>query len=189
MDVFLGPFCEDSRRMWPVLKALSSQTVGSTAVRVHIFPLSYNLGSFLPAQACVASSILSNRSETAVTCLDIVYAGDNQKRIKTAAMVNATTPQVIESLVTLLAAPLGVSRTALQAELAQGLESGARSYGRTKSDWKYGCSRGVFATPSVFLNGVQLHGYDASGSHGEGDLAALAVSDWMTVLHRAAAGA
>ena len=203
LDVFLGPFCEDSRRMWPVIGQTADARAGKTEVRVHIFPLPYNIGSFLPAQACVASAMLTNHSETAVRCLDILYAGDNQKRLKTAALVNATTPQVIDSLVDLLAAPLGVKRSALEAQLAQGLESGASSYARTKvrprrprahtrahrgvrsralllvvptacgryltfvstwprlrvawqSDWKYGCSRGVFSTPSVFLNGVQV---------------------------------
>ena len=37
-------------------------------------------------------------------------------------------------------------------------------------------------TPSVFLNGVQLHGYDDSGppsGHGEGDLASLTVEQWV----------
>ena len=60
LDVFLGPFCEDSKRMWPVLKSLAAHRAGKTDIRVHIFPLPYNLGSFLPAQACVASALTAD---------------------------------------------------------------------------------------------------------------------------------
>ena len=68
-------------------------------------------------------------------------------------------------------------------QLVQELEGGAESYDLTKSDWKYGCSNGVFATPSVFINGVQVYGYSLMGGHhAEGDLAAMSLADWQALL-------
>lgn len=186
LDVFLGPFCEDSKRMYPILAQLAKAREGATTIRAHIFPLPYNIGSWPLAQACAAAAIISNSSSTAVDCLGLIYEGSNQRSIKTRAMVSATTPQLIDAIVQLLAAPLGVDGAALQNQLAQGLESGASSYDKAKADWKYGCARGVFATPSVFLNGIQLHGYDDAGppggGHAEGDLAALTLEQWVGVL-------
>ena len=109
----------------------------------------------------------------------MLYAGDNQKEIKTLAMVNGTSTAVIVALVSLLAVPLGparcmLSRSAyanyddlpgvkpdtLHANLVQGLESGAPSYTQAKLSLKYGQSHGVFSTPSVLFNGIQIFGYD-----------------------------
>ena len=170
--------------MFPTVRALAAARP-TTEVRLHVFPLPYNIGSWLPAQACVAAALLTNSSSAAVDCLAVLYSGDNQRTLKTAAMVNATTPALTAQLVHLLAGPLGIKAAALTSELTKtGPESGPPSYAATKADYKFGCARGVYATPSVFLNGVQLTGYDASagGSHPEGQLAALNVSEWERVL-------
>ena len=98
-------------------------------------------------------------------------------------MLNFTVPQVIDELVTLISTALSVDKAKLQAQLVQELEGGAESYDLTKSDWKYGCSNGVFATPSVFINGVQVYGYSLMGGHhAEGDLAAMSLADWQALL-------
>lgn len=185
LDVFLGPFCEDSRALWPTMKLLAEVRGAATAVRVHLFPLPYNLGSWLPAQACAAAATLQgNSSSTFVECLSLLYAGDHQKRIKTLAMVNGTTADVIAALVELFAASLGINSNVLTANLQQGLESGAPSYTKAKLSLKYGYSHGVFATPSVLLNGVQIFGYDNTleGLHAEGEFPELTVGDWVHLL-------
>lgn len=71
--------------------------------------------------------------------------------------------------------------------MKQGLESGGASYDLTKSDWRYGSGLGVFATPAVFVNGVQIFGYDAQGAeagtdHAEGMLASMTLDEWMHLL-------
>ena len=48
-----------------------------------------------------------------------------------------------------------------------------------KSDFKYGASRGVFSTPSFYLNQVPVFG---TGQHAEGTLAAFSLQDWQGVL-------
>jgi hypothetical protein len=157
MEAFLGPFCEDSRAMWPTLKALAAARGPSTDIRVHLYPLPYNVGSWLPAQACDAAATLRQNSSSVFTqCVSLLYEGDNQKRIKTLALANGTTADVIRSLVELVAEPLGVSREVLTANLNQGLESGSPSYTKTKLSLKYGQSNGVFSTPAVLFNGIQV---------------------------------
>ena len=182
MDIFFGPFCEDSKRLFPTIKRLAA-AVDSLSVRVHLFPLPYNMGSFLAAQSCVAAGIVSNETDMVPACLALLYEGSNQKRIKTNALTNSTVPQTTAELVDLVSSHLHVDRTALSQQMQQGLESGASSYDATKSDWKYGTSKGVFATPAVFINHVQVFGYDAQGAkqgsdHAEGQLASMTLADW-----------
>ncbi len=119
MDVFLGPFCEDSKQMYPTLIALAEEHRGVIGIRLHIFPLPYNIGSFLAGQSCVAGRILSNHTGTAVDCLRVLYQGDNQRNLKSQALGNATTPMQIEALVDLLAVPLGVDAAAMLSQLQQ----------------------------------------------------------------------
>ena len=99
--------------------------------------------------------------------------------LKTYAMEIMTTPEFIAELSTEIATQLPISSDDLMAELAQGLESGGLSYTLAKSDLKYGTSRGVFATPSYFLNQVPLYG---TGSHAEGTLAAFTMDDWVELV-------
>ena len=172
--------------MWPTLKALAVKRGSQTYIRMHFFPLPYNLGSWLPAQACTAAAHLGSQpaSRTFVECATLLYSGSNQKRIKTLAMVNGTTNDVIAALVDLLATPLHVDKNVLTANLRQDLESGAPSYTQTKLSLKFGQSNSVFATPSVLLNGVQIFGYDSThgGLHSEGEFADLSVEDWVSLL-------
>ena len=83
-----------------------------------------------------------------------------------------------------MAGPLGVSSSSLAADLKQSLESGSASYTQTKISLKYGYSHGVYATPSVLLNGVQIFGHDQAkgGMHSEGEFPKLSVHDWEYLL-------
>lgn len=164
-----------------MINQLASIYSSKIDIRVHLFPLPYNQGSFLVAQACVASGIIQKSSRTVLECLQLMF--DNQKDIKTKAMNTHTVPQVIDDLVDLISGNMSVSKDALAKQMVQELEGGASSYAVTKSDWKFGTSMGVFATPAVFVNGVQLFGFDSNGGgHAEGDLASMNVSDWRKVL-------
>ena len=55
------------------------------------------------------------------------------------------------------------------------------SYTLTKSDFKYGCSLGVFATPAVFVNGAAVTA-SSGDDHPEGVFVSMSVSDWRAVL-------
>ena len=187
LDVFFGPFCEDSRRLFATIKKLAWKKSKVLLVRAHLFPLPYNAGSFLAAQTCVSAGIVTANRSMVPTCLEVLYSDDNQKRIKTAALTNATTPQIISQLIDLISVNLQVDRSQLKAQMEQGLESGQRSYTVTKSDWKFGASKGVFATPAVFLNDVQIFGYDPKGAkhgedHAEGQLSAMTTAEWERFL-------
>ena len=201
LDVYLGPFCEDSRRFWPMLRKLdATYAPKGLEIRVHIFPLAYNLQSVLAAQSCVAAGVVVAASsgaknatsmaavdrETVIKCLDLLYDGDNQRTVKQAAMSGHTTEQVIHQLVALVGGQVaGVDPAKLEKQLVQGLESGASSYDMTKSDLKFGQAHGVFATPSVHLNGMAIVGVDdaAQGQgHMEGALASLTEQQWSTLI-------
>jgi len=182
LDVFLGPFCEDSRKAFPTFKALAQyNSQRGLAVRLHLFPLPYNHLSFLPAQVCVSAGIIANATAV-VNCMEFLYTGDHQATIKTHALYNYTVPRVIDELVSVVSEHLRMDKEQLAKQMQQGLESGAESYTRTKSDWKYGTSLGVFATPSVFVNGVQIFGYTPSGDHAEGALADMTMEQWQSIL-------
>jgi len=183
VDVFLDVFCEDSKATWPTLRALAAARP-DVDVRVNLFPLPYNLGSWLPTQGCTAAALLTNASRTLVDCLDLIYAGDTQKTIKTLAMVNGTTADVVAAVVAAIARPLGVDGPTLTAHLQQGLEGGSPSYSVAKRSLKFGQSHGVFATPSILLNGVQIYGFDSAGygQHAEASWTTFTVADWDAML-------
>jgi len=185
VDVFLGPFCEDSRALYPTLVQLAKARGPATDIRVHLYPLPYNLGSWLPAQACTAAaSIRGNSSKVFNDCISLLYTGENQKQVKNLAMINGSSSDVIDAVVSLFATPLGVNPTTLHDNLVQGLESGPPSYSQTKLSLKYGQSHGVFSTPSVMFNGIQIFGYDDTngGLHAEGSFTELTVKDWQHLL-------
>ena len=100
-------------------------------------------------------------------------------------MVNGSSSNVIDALVSLMSNPLGtfstasretdgttltgVNPTTLHDNLVQGLESGSPSYSQTKLSLKYGQSHGVFSTPSVMFNGIQIFGYDETNGVSSSD--------------------
>ena len=71
MDVFLDMFCEDSKATWPTLKALAAKRP-DVDIRIQLFPLPYNFGTWMPAQACTAAAMLTNSSATFVKCVDVM---------------------------------------------------------------------------------------------------------------------
>lgn len=183
MDVFLDMWCEDSKATWPTLKALAAARP-DVDVRIQLFPLPYNFGSWLPAQSCTAAAMLTGTSQTFIECVDIIYSNTTQHDIKSLALVNGTTRDVIDALVAVLAGPLGIAADDLRKNVQSDLESGPPSYSFTKRALKYGQSNGIFATPSILLNGVQIHGADHSndGTHAEGGWISMALADWEAML-------
>eukprot|EP00937_MAST-01D_sp_MAST-1D-sp2_P001553 g1553.t1 len=190
LDAFLGPFCEDSLLALPTLTQLASRyNADALEVRVHIFPLPYNQGSWLCAQAC-AGAVEAGRGGTAdsraADSLRAIYA--QQMQLKDLATWNYTVPAMIARLADVLTAAFGTGRLERAALLAQldfshqpphGSGAQPAAYDAAKRDWKYGCSRGVYATPTFLINNVAIAG---SGEHPEGKLASLSIDEWQAIL-------
>lgn len=162
LDVYLGPFCEDSNAFWPTLKELAQHYGTETLeVRTFMFPLPYNFGSFIVAQSCAAAHVLGDlpegrlKQDTFFSCVDYLYS--HQHELKTASQFTQNQKGMIESWADIVSNNLKLSRSdfLLQMDISD-LEGGNTSYALAKSDWKYGTYRGVFGTPAYFLNGVQL---------------------------------
>merc|ERR1712226_1223711 len=88
-------------------------------------------------------------------CLDYVYS--HQKDLKMLSQFNQTQPEMISMWANIAERHLGVKRSdfLLQMDISD-LEGGNTSYDLAKQDFKYGATRGVFGTPSFFLNDVEL---------------------------------
>merc|ERR1712039_1167638 len=93
--------------------------------------------------------------DTYFKCLDYLYS--HQKAIKTAAQFNQSQPEMISAWADIAGTELKLSRSdfLLQMDISN-LEGGNTSYSMAKRDFKYGATRGVFGTPSYFLNDVEL---------------------------------
>ena len=117
-DVFLGPFCEDSKLAWSTVNEVVEHYSDRLAVRVHLFPLPYSVGSFLAAQSCVATGVLIEENAT-IECLNILY--QNQKDIKTFAL-HARPNELIISIADLISSALPINASELVAEMHQELE-------------------------------------------------------------------
>ena len=192
LDAFLGPFCEDSLLALPTLGALAARYAPEhLEVRAHIFPLPYNQGSWLVAQACAGAALEATAGTGAdnstAACLRAVYA--QQMALKDLATWNYTVPSMIEAIVDVVVAWPAfrghLDRNALLAQLdfshqpPHGTGPQPAAYDAAKADWKYGCSRGVYATPTFLVNQIAISG---SGEHPEGKLAAMTVDEWAAVL-------
>jgi len=180
LDVYVGPFCEESRHALTAIQNISTHYDGQLEVVIHLFPLSYNLGSFIVARAMYAVDLISNGTAFWPYLFDL-YA--RQPDIKAAFVSTLSNNEMVVELAD-LAASHGINRAAFNAQMGYNATNpltNSESYVRAKAEWKEGCARGVFATPSFFFNHAQI----PELGNGEGStLAWLSFDHWQKVLDK-----
>merc|ERR1711972_643183 len=112
-DIYVGPFCEESRHALTAIRNISAHYDGQLEVRIHLFPLSYNLGSFVVARAMYAVDLISNGTAFWPYLFDLY---DRQPEIKAAFVSNMSNNDMVAELAD-LAASYGISRVSFNAEM------------------------------------------------------------------------
>lgn len=163
LEAFFDLLCPDCKAAWPVMKELMQRygkdTLGFT---LHTFPLPYHHNAFYANQG--VHVVAQNRSDLIWNYVDMMFA--QQDSFGNAVTVDKTPTEVMATMGTLTQTEIGFAAAAF----VMGLNTRALDL-KTRTSWKYACSRGVAGTPTFLVNGVVVAGQPS-----------WSVSDWTSVL-------
>ncbi|KAK6184472.1 hypothetical protein SNE40_006940 [Patella caerulea] len=148
LDVFIDLICPDSKQALPTLLQVA-EMYGPTQLQLtaHIFPLPYHRNSFYATKGAHAVAALTKDNMT-FDWFNLVYKN-------MPVLVNSATNQFSEDhmkdVFSSLAGSMGLVPATFEPMLDDpNIEEDARVA------WKYGCTRGVAATPTFFVNDVMV---------------------------------
>ncbi|KAG6432015.1 hypothetical protein SASPL_103588 [Salvia splendens] len=149
IEAFYDPVCPDSRDSWPPLKQAVEEFSSRVRLVVHTFPLPYHDNSFATSKALhIANKI---NSSTTFHVLEAFF--HHQELFYGKVTFNKSKAAVRERIVDFTAKTLGSSsyRSAVKSGFNDTSIDNENRYA-----FKYGCVRGVYATPFFFVNGFPL---------------------------------
>jgi protein-disulfide isomerase len=165
IDKFADLLCPDCAASWPTLKQVSAYYGNQVHIRVHTFPLPYHTWSML---ACMGPNIIqqkTNSSNAIFKYIELMYA-------QQATYWNDPTADIPANRVITMLGDM-VQQAGILDSVS--FQAGLRDYNlnvATRASWKYGCSRGVFGTPTYHVNGVVIP-YDLSWT----------LADWQKLIN------
>lgn len=137
--------CPDCAQAFPTLISLAEMYDLSLKITIHPFPLPYHRNAFLASKAAHVvgeSGSASYFSYAALLWQNLdELSGDRADNLNVTSVINR-----LGELASKWVAP-SEFLTAMQ---NPAFEAGARIA------WKYACSRGIYGTPTYYLNGVYL---------------------------------
>lgn len=164
IDIFYDHLCPGSAQQWPVMQRVAEQ-YGRDRINVvvHIFPLPYHRNAFIAAQG--GRVVRAHGPSLFPRYVDVLFA--HQDAFLDAAR-NMTEPQVLRALADV------VREAGLMAPdlFLRGMADADLNWA-TRVDWKFACTRGVYGTPQIHVNGV----YDD-------DASSYSVEQWRQLLDR-----
>lgn len=148
IEAFYDPVCPDSRDSWPPLKRALHYYGSRTSLVVHLLPLPYHDNAFVASRALHIANILNTSSTFPL--LERFY--EHQERFYNAQTRNLSRASVVKEIVKFATAAVGNS-------YYSAIESGfndRKTDLKTRVSFKYSASRGVFGTPTFYVNGFAL---------------------------------
>jgi protein-disulfide isomerase len=145
LDVFVDFLCPDCAEAFPTLLSLASMYEFSLRITVHPFPLPYHRNAFLAAKA--ARIVGQTGSAAFFSFASILWK--NLDEFSGDRADNFTVTHVIDRLGDL------ASDWMKPDEFVNAMQN-PRFEADSRVDWKYGCSRAVYGTPTYHLNGVYI---------------------------------
>lgn len=151
IEAFFDLLCPSCRDAWPVLRAVS-HSYPKTAVQiiVHPFPAPFHHNAYFAARGMHIAASLN--ASLAYPWMEAVYK--NQDVFGGDVTANEA-PRLVIARLAALAPQLGLDEGAF----LDGF-SDLQTDSLTRTSFKYGCSRGVVATPTFLVNGVAVQGAD-----------------------------
>lgn len=165
IEAFFDPVCPDSRDSWKPLKEAIQHYGSSVALVVHTFPLPYHDNAFLASRALH----IVDKLNISVTYHLLEAFFGQQEQFYGRATSNLTRAFVQEKITKFVVDTVGSSYSS---EISGGF-SDVNSDQATRISFKYGGLRGVYGTPTFFVNGFPL---PDAGS-------ALDAEGWLRILH------
>ncbi|KAL6995902.1 hypothetical protein U1Q18_006036 [Sarracenia purpurea var. burkii] len=148
IEAFFDPVCPDSRDAWPPLKQALDYYGRRVSLVVHPFALPYHDNSFVSSRALHIVNKL-NPSAT-YDLLELFFS--RQEEFYNQPTFNMSRASTVSCIANLATEAIGIS---YHSAVASGFSDRETDL-MTRVSFKYGCSRGVFGTPSFFVNGFPL---------------------------------
>ena len=155
IEFYFDLACPDSKAAWPVMQELVKEWgEDNLGVILHLFPLPYHHNGFLAAQSVALAEKI--KPGTFTQMVDTLFT--NQLTFWDNHSMDKTEKQIIELLCG-YAKPLGIDPVSMEQEfkiINNPLNMSVRQL------WKFGCQRGVFGTPTFFINGIWDYAADST---------------------------
>ena len=165
VDAFIDVQCEYWRRAWPMLQRVCARYGADTvALTVHLTVISHHGQSWDVSRAAVA--VAKDDSEVFARFLSFLYKRQDQY------LNGASRHRSPAELHSLLAQFAGEFDPSLDKDEFLRRFDSDEVFAATKVPIRYGISRGVWSTPTFFINGSEASGLSSSSS----------VEDWQAVL-------
>ncbi|XP_073127828.1 uncharacterized protein [Henckelia pumila] len=148
VEAFFDPVCPDSRDSWPPLKKVVQYYGSRVTLVAHTFPLPYHDNSFVSSRALH----IVNKLNTTATYSLLEAFFDHQEQFYGSSTLNLSRASVVDKIVKFVIKELGPS-------FLSAIKSGftdSKTDQVTRVAFKYGCIRGVYGTPSFFVNGFPV---------------------------------
>ncbi|KAL4284503.1 hypothetical protein GQ457_16G012680 [Hibiscus cannabinus] len=150
IEAFFDPVCPDSRDSWPPLKQAIHHYGSRVSLIVHLLPLPYHDYAFATSRALHIVNLL-NPSAT-FRLLDSFF--EYQERFYNAQTSNKSRDAVVNEISEFTAEAVGNS---YYSAIVSGFNDRKTDL-KTRVSFKYSASRGVYGTPTFYINGFVLPG-------------------------------
>ncbi|XP_021285361.1 uncharacterized protein LOC110417366 isoform X1 [Herrania umbratica] len=148
IEAFFDPVCSDSRDAWPPLKQAIQHYGPRVMLTIHLLPLPYHDYAFATSRALHIVNLL-NPSAT-FRLLESFFK--HQERFLTDQTLNMSKVAVVNDIVKFTAESVGNS---YYSAIKSGFNDSKTDL-KTRVSFKYSTSRGVFGTPTFYINGFAL---------------------------------
>uniref|UniRef100_A0A2C9L2P2 Thioredoxin-like fold domain-containing protein n=1 Tax=Biomphalaria glabrata TaxID=6526 RepID=A0A2C9L2P2_BIOGL len=152
---FLDLTCPDSLEAFKILlQVADSFSDRSVQLRLYLFPLPYHTNSHLLSKAARFLDDFTKVSPSNATVFDwIQLVFSNMRYLSTRATSNSTEVEVVDYVTSLAQSLFHVSAE----QFKHGIYNASIDR-MTRLEWKYGATRGVYATPMFTINDVFVNG-------------------------------
>ncbi|KAF8022662.1 hypothetical protein BT93_F0240 [Corymbia citriodora subsp. variegata] len=154
IEAFLDPVCPDSRDSWPPLKQAVDYYGPRVWLVVHLLPLPYHDNAYVASRALNIVNML-NTSAT-FPLLELFFK--EQVKFYNAQTLNMSKASVVSYIANFATQ---VVANSLKSAVVSGFENTQTDL-KTRVSFKYSASRGVFGTPTFFVNGFSLSDSDST---------------------------
>lgn len=148
IEAFFDPVCPDSKDAWPPLKQVFQRYGSRVSFLLHLLPLPYHDNAYLSSRALHIVNALN--ANATFSLLEGFF--EHQALFYNAQTQLLSRPEVVEKIVKLGTGTLGNS---YQHVLKSGFNN-TISDRATRVSFKYSASRGVYGTPTFYVNGFVL---------------------------------
>ncbi|WCJ35046.1 Alba DNA/RNA-binding protein [Euphorbia peplus] len=148
IEAFFDPVCPDSRDTWPALKQVIHHYGSRASLILHLLPLPYHDNAYVTSRALHIANSLNASSTFPLLERFFKYQG----KFYNAETRNISRVAVVKKIVKFAAHAVGNS-------YYSSIESGFNDRQtdlKTRVSFKYSTSRGVYGTPTFYINGFVL---------------------------------